>query len=168
MLLRGAHNDVYDMTSIVAADYTSFPNGGVRLGTIVSGITNLGGTPAQCRATTSTAHGLAVGDIAVLSNTASRAYDGQHVITAVNTVANDFDFVFTHAGASTALLVQGFQNARVTINTAGVLLPTNANAAAAMGNAASIYQTSHSGYIGFTHPVITVADATFKIILFGD
>ena len=172
-LLHGAHNEVYTLEVLTGSDYTRFPNGGSLLGGGITAFATVSGTTV--RATTSSAHGLAVGEIACIASPATySAYQGSWTITAVDTVANDFDFDLGVAfpGTDTALLYQGLTNLRITPSTVGVTAAQNANAAAlesystAAPGGTGMYQVANVGYIEFFHT--GGAGALWGLVLFGD
>lgn len=66
-------------------------------------------------------------------------------------------------GATTTTL----SNDRFTADTALLLVPLTANAAAILGNAAGVYQTASAGQIVLTHANNTNADADFLGIYVG-
>lgn len=169
MLLHGAHNEVWDLTTILAADLTHWPNGGDLTPLIITGFADVGN--GDTRATTNGAHSFAVGENAVIASGVGAAggYEGHHEITVVNTGGNNFDFTFTYivgTGATGALIYQGLTNERITPSTVAVLVPVDAAAAAMVGSATGIYHTSEIGHIDFHHAAGAVVN--FKVLLFGD
>jgi len=169
MLLHGAHNEVHDLTTILAADLTHWPNGGTLTPLAITGFADAGG--GDTRATISAAHPLVVGDTVVIATAVGAAggYEGHHTVTAVDTVGFDVDFTFTYivgTGATGAVFYQGLDNIRITPDTVAVISPVDANAAAMVGSATGIYHVSEIGHIDFYHAAGAVA--SFKLILFGD
>lgn len=168
MLLKGAHNEVYDLEILSNRTMTHFPFEGGNIN--ISGFTNYGS--GYVTVTTATAHGLVNGDIAVITNVNSpgQAYQGHYEVFGATTLTfRIYRAYITGTGTTTGKLYKGLLNARITPATVGLIVPADAFAAtlwSGYGTTASIYEVASIGHIDFIHPSWT--DCTFKLVLFGD